>query len=120
MLSRTRHRSRARTASEAGDGGKAGVSSPGATRGVARAEFAVLRQVEAAWLSELPGEPPNQTLCDLDRTWPNWRRADAKAPTRKRFGPVQRPRFTLDQRREQERVVAGPAARAGSSTGSLR
>ena len=71
-------------------------------------EFTQLRQQpETAWLAELPREPFNQTLRDLDRAWSNWRRGDAKPPTRKRFGTVQSARFTLDQRRDQVDRVLG-------------
>jgi putative transposase len=64
-------------------------------------EFTALKQApETSWLAELPREPFNQTLRDLDRAWANWRRGDAKPPRRKRFGTVQSARFTLDQRRE--------------------
>ena len=65
-------------------------------------EFTELRCApETAWLSELPREPFNQVLRDLERAYQNFFAKRAERPRRRRFGTVNRVRFTLDQRREQ-------------------
>lgn len=62
---------------------------------------ALKRTPEAAWLAELPREPFNQTLRDLERAKKNFAAGRARSPRRKRFGTVNSARFTLDQRRQQ-------------------
>jgi putative transposase len=65
-------------------------------------EFTELRCApETAWLSELAREPFNQVLRDLERAYQNFFAKRAERPRRRRFGTVNRVRFTLDQRREQ-------------------
>ncbi len=65
-------------------------------------EFTALRTApDTAWLAELPREPFNQTLRDLNRAWQNYLRGRAARPRKKAFGTVQSARFTLDQRRQQ-------------------
>ncbi|MCC6507341.1 MAG: helix-turn-helix domain-containing protein, partial [Aquimonas sp.] len=54
---------------------------------------------ETAWLSQLPREPFNQTLRDLEAAWTRFFKGQNRRPTRKRFGTVNAARFTLDQRR---------------------
>ncbi len=62
---------------------------------------ALKRGSETAWLAELPREPFNQTLRDLERAKRNFFAGRAQPPRRKRFGTVDSARFTLDQRRQQ-------------------
>jgi putative transposase len=59
------------------------------------------REPATAWLAELPRQPFDQTLRDLERTKRNFFAGRARPPRRKRFGTVDSPRFTLDQRRQQ-------------------
>jgi putative transposase len=63
------------------------------------------REPATAWLAELPREPFNQTLRDLERAKRNFFAGRARPPRCKRFGTVDSARFTLDQRRQQ--VVLG-------------
>ncbi len=77
-----------------------GEKRPGAAD-LSRALTALRQAPETAWLAELPRQPFNQTLRDLDRGWSNCFAGRAKRPRRKRFGTVQSARFTLDQRRAQ-------------------
>ena len=71
-------------------------------------EFTQLRTApETAWLAELPREPFNQVLRDLERAYQNFFAQRAAHPTRRRFGSVNSVRFTLDQRREQCRRGTG-------------
>ena len=63
--------------------------------------FTALRSApDTAWLGELPREPFNQVLRDLDRAWSNAFASRARRPRRKKYGTVNALRFTLDQRRE--------------------
>ena len=62
---------------------------------------ALKREPDTAWLAELPREPFNQTLRDLERAKRNFFAGRARPPRRKRFGTVDSARFTLDQRRQQ-------------------
>ena len=62
---------------------------------------ALKREPATAWLAELPREPFNQTLRDLERAKRNFFAGPARPPRRKRFGTVDSARFTLDQRRQQ-------------------
>jgi putative transposase len=71
-------------------------------------QFTELRQApDTAWLAELPREPFNQTLRDLNRAWQNFFRGTAERPRKKKFGTVQSARCTLDQRRQQVDRAAG-------------
>lgn len=54
-----------------------------------------------SWLAELPREPFNQVLRDLERAFSNAFAKRAEFPRFKRRGTVSAVRFTLDQRREQ-------------------
>jgi len=64
-------------------------------------EFTTCRATgDTAWLSELPREPFNQTLRDVDRAWENFFAGRAQMPRRKKFGTVMSSRFTPDQRRD--------------------
>jgi putative transposase len=64
--------------------------------------FTALRQAPGtAWLSQLPREPFNQVLRDLERAFTNAFAGQAKFPAFKRRGAVSALRFTLDQRRAQ-------------------
>lgn len=56
---------------------------------------------KGSWLSELPREPFNQLLRDLERSYSNAFAGRAQFPRFKRRGTVNALRFTLDQRREQ-------------------
>ena len=69
------------------------------------------RTGESAWLSELPREPFNQTLRDLDAAWSRYQSGQNRRPTRKRFGTVNSARFTLDQRRVNLVTIAGKTGR---------
>lgn len=62
---------------------------------------ALKREPKTTWLAELPREPFNQTLRDLERAKRNFFAGRARPPRRKRFGTVDSARFTLDQRRQQ-------------------
>jgi len=59
------------------------------------------RKPETAWLAELPREPFNQTLRDLNTAWQRYFKKLARKPRRKKYGTVKSLRFTLDQRRSQ-------------------
>ena len=54
-----------------------------------------------SWLGELPREPFNQVLRDLERAFSNAFAKRAAFPRFKRRGTVKAIRFTLDQRRDQ-------------------
>jgi putative transposase len=76
------------------------------------AAFTVRRTTgETAWLSQLPREPFNQTLRDLDQAWSRFFSGQNRRPTRKLFGSVNSARFTLDQRRVGLVTVAGKKGR---------
>ncbi len=65
-------------------------------------ELTALRGAQgSAWLSELPREPFNQVLRDLERAFVNFFERRARYPHFKRRGGRASVRFTLDQRREQ-------------------
>lgn len=66
---------------------------------------------ETAWLSQLPREPFNQTLRDLEAAWARFFKGQNRRPTRKRFGTVNAARFTLDQRRDGLDTVVGKTGR---------
>ena len=66
---------------------------------------------ETAWLSQLPREPFNQTLRDLEAAWSRFFKGQNRRPTRKRFGTVNAARFTLDQRRAGLVTIAGKTGR---------
>ncbi len=66
---------------------------------------------ETAWLSELPREPFNQTLRDLEAAWSRFLSGQNRRPTRKRFGTVNSARFTLDQRRVNLVTITGKTGR---------
>jgi len=59
------------------------------------------REPATAWLAQLPRQPFEQTLRDLERAKKNFFAGRARPPRRKRFGSVNSARFTLDQRRQQ-------------------
>lgn len=64
--------------------------------------FTAMRRIEGtAWLAELPREPFNQVLRDLERAFSNAFAKRAEFPKFKRRGTVSAVRFTLDQRRKQ-------------------
>lgn len=87
-----------------------GEKRPGLT--VLSAKFTERRRTgETAWLSQLPREPFNQTLRDLDEAWSRFFAGRNRRPTRKRFGTVNSARFTLDQRRGVLVAVAGKKGR---------
>ena len=65
------------------------------------------RSPETSWLSELPREPLQQTLRDLDRAFLGFRAGTTRRPRRKPYGCVRSARFTLDQRRHQVDRVLG-------------
>lgn len=70
--------------------------------------FTALRKApETAWLSELPRQPFDQVLRDLERGFANAFAKRAAFPAFKRRGTVNAVRFTLDQRREQVDRSAG-------------
>jgi len=78
---------------------RAGDNRPGLTELSRR--FTALRQApDTAWLSELPREPFNQVLRDLDNAWTNAFAGRARWPRFRRRGAVDAVRFTLDQRRK--------------------
>lgn len=65
-------------------------------------EFTELRRAEGTgWLAELPREPFNQVLRDLERAFTNFFAQRAEYPRFKRRGGKASVRFTLDQRRAQ-------------------
>src|SRR5215469_11676597 len=65
-------------------------------------EFTALRRAtETYWLSELPREPFNQVLRDLERAFTNFFAQRAEYPRFKRRGGKCAVRFTLDKRRVQ-------------------
>jgi putative transposase len=66
---------------------------------------------ETAWLSELPRQPFEQTLRDLEAAWSRFFSGQNRRPTRKRFGTVNSARFTLEQRRANMVTVTGKTGR---------
>lgn len=87
-----------------------GESRPGLT--ALSAAFTERRRTgETAWLSQLPREPFNQTLRDLEAAWSRFFSGQNRRPTRKRFGTVNSARFTLDQRRAGLVTVSGKTGR---------
>ena len=65
-------------------------------------EFTTLRRAEGTgWLSELPRQPFEQVLRDLERAFQNFFAHRAEYPRFKRRGGKCAVRFTLDQRRAQ-------------------
>jgi putative transposase len=67
--------------------------------GVLSKEFSAKRS--GSWLADLPREPFQQVLRDLDRAFVNAFAGRAQPPVFKRRGSIKTLRFTLDQRREQ-------------------
>ena len=76
------------------------------------AAFTLRRKTgETAWLSELPRQPFDQTLRDLESAWSRFFSGQNRRPVRKSFGTVNSARFTLDQRRVNLVTVTGKTGR---------
>lgn len=87
-----------------------GEKRPGLT--ALSAAFTLRRKTgETEWLSQLPRDPFNQTLRDLEAAWCRFCSGQNRRPTRKRFGTVNSARFTLAQRRSGLVTIVGNTGR---------